>query len=68
MSFLSRGHTLQHTFKITEKGKNKTLDNRFEDYTDNRSHYYKWGFSTAQRDRNAHTLAANNATLSSYGL
>lgn len=66
LNLLSRGHTLTniHTYK---RGKNKTRDG-FKNYTDDRSHYFRRGISTARRDRNAHTLAGNTETLRSYGL
>lgn len=60
---LKRSHTLKHTFTLTKREKNKTQDDKSENYTDNRSHYFKRGFSTAQGDGNAHILAGNNVTL-----
>ena len=50
VSFLSRGHILLKTHSHLQKGeKNKTRDNNFENYTDNRSHYFKRGFTRRQK-------------------
>ena len=68
LSFLSRGHLLCNTHSHLQKGRNKTQDNRFKSHTDNRSHYFKRGFSTAQGDREMHEHRQGTVTLRLCGL